>query len=324
MERDLGPAVGSSVAERPTSDTRPEPARLFEPLLKDGDVRTLVALGSVAGKVRATGNRETLPMTSGNVPVMPTQSVQITARPMRGPFRPERLFISGVAADWIINDIVIGNQSQFAQTGDIPGEMFAVSAIDTFAVFDTVQTTMDIRLVATYIGSNQAGEMFRGAFIGTSGDRAPTLTLHFDDKTYVIIGDDVTIAEAVPVEDELDYYEHPIVVGLRVASTDSDGEVALIFTEERTDEEILRLLTNGQRLRWRVKGEKDPWAPGADAKALMGAWQQIVGTAAMPETDLPMVQPPLDLAGRDLMNAWQQIVGASTDPHPPKTRRRRR
>ncbi len=104
---------------------------------------------------------------------MPTQSAQITGRPQRVAMVMQRYVISnagtsGGAADWIVNDIKIGNRSQFAQSGDVPGDMFATNAIDTFVRFETAQTAMDVVVVVTYIGLNESGVPFFSAFVGTS------------------------------------------------------------------------------------------------------------------------------------------------------------
>jgi hypothetical protein len=115
--------------------------------------------------------REILPMSTG-VPILPTQSAQITGRPQLLVFCCKRFVISnagtaGGAADWIVNDIKIGNESQFAQSGDVPGDMFATNAIDTFVRFKAAQTAMDVVVVVTYIGLNESGVPFFGAMVGT-------------------------------------------------------------------------------------------------------------------------------------------------------------
>ncbi len=117
-------------------------------------------------------NRDILPMSTG-VPILPTQSAQITGRPQTLVFKIGRFVISnagtaGGAADWIVNDIKIGNVSQFVQSGDVPGDMFATNAIDTFVRFATAQTAMDVVVVVTYIGLNESGCPFFGAMVGTA------------------------------------------------------------------------------------------------------------------------------------------------------------
>ena len=117
-------------------------------------------------------NRDILPMSTG-VPILPTQSAQITGRPQTLVFKIGRFVISnagtaGGAADWIVNDIKIGNRSQFVQSGDVPGDLFATNAIDTFVRFEAAQTAMDVVVVVTYIGLNESGAPFFGAMVGTA------------------------------------------------------------------------------------------------------------------------------------------------------------
>src|SRR5512143_1505735 len=119
-------------------------------------------------------NRDILPMSTG-VPILPTQSAQITGRPQTLVFKIGRFVISnagtaGGAADWIVNDIKIGNRSQFVQSGDVPGDLFATNAIDTFVRFDAAQTAMDVVVVTTYIGLNESGCPFFSAMLGTAAD----------------------------------------------------------------------------------------------------------------------------------------------------------
>ena len=126
----------------------------------------------VAAPMPTQANRDILPMSTG-VPILPTQSAQITGRPQVLVFKIGRFLISnagtaGGAADWIVNDIKIGNRSQFVQSGDVPGDLFAVNAIDTFVRFESAQTAMDVVVVVTYIGLNESGAPFFGAMIGTA------------------------------------------------------------------------------------------------------------------------------------------------------------
>ena len=120
-------------------------------------------------------NRQVLPMNTGTTPVPIASTAQITSRPQRVAFRPERVFVSsadiggsGSAANWIINDITIGNRSQFAQSGALPGDMFSNVAIDSFVTFETAQTAMDVVMIVTYQGSTEGGTPFYGQIIGTA------------------------------------------------------------------------------------------------------------------------------------------------------------
>ena len=120
-------------------------------------------------------NRQVLPMNTGTTPVPIASTAQITSRPQRVAFRPERVFVSssdigggGSAASWIINDITIGNRSQFAQSGALPGDMFSNVAIDSFVTFETAQTAMDVVMIVTYQGATEGGTPFYGSIIGTA------------------------------------------------------------------------------------------------------------------------------------------------------------
>jgi hypothetical protein len=120
-------------------------------------------------------NRQVLPMNTGTTPVPINATAQITSRPQRVAFRPERVFVSssdiggsGTAANWIVNDITIGNKSQFAQSGALPGDMFSSTAIDSFVTFETAQTAMDVVMIVTYQGATVGGTPFYGSIIGTA------------------------------------------------------------------------------------------------------------------------------------------------------------
>ncbi len=111
-------------------------------------------------------DRVILPMSSG-VNILPNTSAQITSRPQNYAFRPERCIISG-AADWVINDIKVGNMSQFSQSGDVPGEMFGATTIDGFVKFTTCQTAMDFVIVTTFVGASESGAPFVCGVLGTA------------------------------------------------------------------------------------------------------------------------------------------------------------
>lgn len=135
-------------------------------------------------------DREVLPL-STKERIKPGQCAEITARPQRVAFRPERVFVSDScseykgpwwkrlwpwykapqlkgASDWVIHDIRIGNRSQFAQAGSIPADMFRSGAIDSFVTFETAQTAMDVKFIVEYIGANPKGEVFYASVLGTA------------------------------------------------------------------------------------------------------------------------------------------------------------
>jgi hypothetical protein len=178
------PQTGAPVATpvppgTPGSVTLPPPPQMQMPMgpppvmMAPPDAFPFPARAAVVSAPMPTqANRDILPMSTG-VPILPTQSAQITGRPQTLVFKIGRFVISnagtaGGSADWIVNDIKIGNRSQFVQSGDVPGDLFATNAIDTFVRFESAQTAMDVVVVVTYIGLNESGAPFFGAMVGTA------------------------------------------------------------------------------------------------------------------------------------------------------------
>jgi hypothetical protein len=132
----------------------------------------------------AFARREVLPLNSGSTGVTAPNTLIITSRPQRPAYRPERMFVSGpivtnsglatgeTASAWLIQDISIGNKSQFAQAGAIPGDIFANLSIDSFVSFDTVQTAMDVTVTVSYVGTSESAVSFFGGMLGTSAVHA--------------------------------------------------------------------------------------------------------------------------------------------------------
>jgi hypothetical protein len=118
-----------------------------------------------------TSQQHTLPLATG-VPVPMGSSAQITAAIQdEREFRCRRLLISnaitpGGAADWIINNINFGNRSQIHGGGDLPGDMFAVGAIDSFVTFELLRPGDDVVVIVTYVGPNANGAPFYGSLVG--------------------------------------------------------------------------------------------------------------------------------------------------------------
>ncbi len=104
-----------------------------------------------------------LPLSSG-VHVLPNQSAQVTSRPVRHTFRPERLVIQG-GKDWIVNEIKTGNRSQFLQSGDVPGAAFDAT-VNTALRMESVSPMTDFVVVVTYVGKNPDGAPFLAAVVG--------------------------------------------------------------------------------------------------------------------------------------------------------------
>lgn len=71
-----------------------------------------------------------------------------------------RFVILEDVTDWIVSDILIENASQFAHSGDIPGELFAEGAVDNFVRFDTVAAGARVEVIVSYVGTDPEGRVF--------------------------------------------------------------------------------------------------------------------------------------------------------------------
>lgn len=92
-------------------------------------------------------------------------SANISANPQQL-FRPERFVIpASLAPSFTIQDIKVGNVSQFPNAGDIPGEVFAQNSFDDGIRFDTVNPAINLQVALTNITGGSL--TFRGAFKGT-------------------------------------------------------------------------------------------------------------------------------------------------------------
>lgn len=82
--------------------------------------------------------------------ILPTQAVQITARPQRGAFRGERVAIPReIAERFDILDLKVGNLSTFEVSGDIPAVAFAINVEDQAPWFDLNDSDMTILMTRT-------------------------------------------------------------------------------------------------------------------------------------------------------------------------------
>ncbi len=82
-------------------------------------------------------------------------------------FRPERLVIpSDIAFDFGVQDIKVGNQSQFAQSVEVPAAVFTEVSIDTNVTFDTAEVGNQISILVRNKGTTNDLE-FTAAALGT-------------------------------------------------------------------------------------------------------------------------------------------------------------
>jgi hypothetical protein len=88
----------------------------------------------------------------------------VTARP-QVLFRPKRLLVpAAIASFFSIDDIKIGNRSQFVAAGPVPAEAFAPSAFGAALRMDTCQVSMEIILQVSNL--SLAATDFRAAMFG--------------------------------------------------------------------------------------------------------------------------------------------------------------
>lgn len=94
-------------------------------------------------------------------------TVTLTARPQTVAFRPDRIMIPAtLAPNFVIEDIKVGNTSQFVQSGSIPAEAFVQGMFDGLVEFDTVQTSQDFIIIVSNVSGAPAA--FRAAVFGKS------------------------------------------------------------------------------------------------------------------------------------------------------------
>ena len=98
--------------------------------------------------------------------IAPGATATITQRP-QVPFRPARLLIpSDIAGGLLVLDFKVGNKSQLAANGGLPGRQFQEDATDSLLLLDTATPALDV----TWIVQNISGAPFR--FIGSASGPA--------------------------------------------------------------------------------------------------------------------------------------------------------
>ena len=93
-----------------------------------------------------------------------TTQVVVTTQPQTW-FKPMRLVIPGsIAPFFTVNNIIIGNKSQFPSPVAIPGETFIPEAQAVVMDLDTVNPALNLTLVVTNISG--VPQNFRATFVG--------------------------------------------------------------------------------------------------------------------------------------------------------------
>lgn len=99
-------------------------------------------------------------------PVAAGGTVDIVAQP-QVVFRGERLIVpSDIAGGFVINDLKVGKNSQFASSNPIPARTFDEQGVGVRLVLDTAQISQQIVLTVTNIGG--APTTFRATLIGSA------------------------------------------------------------------------------------------------------------------------------------------------------------
>lgn len=99
----------------------------------------------------APPQRPTIIPIASSSPLLFMTKTTIGARIENTPFQVERIEIEE-SWDWLVHDVRINGRTQFMQAGDIPGDMFAVAAIDSFVSWERCEAGGEIEVDVTYIG----------------------------------------------------------------------------------------------------------------------------------------------------------------------------
>lgn len=97
-------------------------------------------------------------------PVAAGAQAQVVSQP-QVVFRPARLVIpSDIAGQFVIDQLLVGKNSQFASAAPNPARVFAENAVGVGLGMDTAQISQNVTIVVTNIGG--AAATFRASVIG--------------------------------------------------------------------------------------------------------------------------------------------------------------
>lgn len=138
---------------------RPQPSPLGKAL---ADRRAMA--GALLDTRGATKAREYPLGFASTTPVIAGGSQRITTRP-QVPFRVDRLVVpSDIAGLFVIDDVKVGKNSQFAAEGAVPARVFQENGVGVTLKGDTAQVSMDVTLSVSNVSG--APSVFRAAIIG--------------------------------------------------------------------------------------------------------------------------------------------------------------
>lgn len=97
-------------------------------------------------------------------------AAEIVVQPQTG-FRPDHLVIPiAIASLFVIEDIWIGQASQFVGNGGLSAQLFSSDAINPPLNLDAAMPGMEIRFRVRYVGDDPRGARFTAALTGPSVD----------------------------------------------------------------------------------------------------------------------------------------------------------
>lgn len=102
-------------------------------------------------------------------------------------FRAERLVVPfSIAPLFVIEDIRIGNASQFGSGGGISAAMFSAGVFDSDLRLDAATVGTEIRFRVRYVGKDPRGARFTAALMGRSLDGPGQLVLPIDSGVRIV------------------------------------------------------------------------------------------------------------------------------------------
>ena len=172
---DLDVLMSAAGAAAPTRALSPALAKLAQSARAKAAIQKVVRQRQLAGFNPTTMQYKNpdytkarkVPMGFDSVTaVAPGATATIVQRP-QVPFRPARLMIpSDIAGAILVQDFKVGNKSQLAANGALPGRMFQEDATDSLLLLDTATPALDV----TWIVQNIGGAPLR--FIGSASGPA--------------------------------------------------------------------------------------------------------------------------------------------------------
>lgn len=123
-----------------------------------------VASGALVHERGATKSRE-YPMGFESAAAIAAGAAGRVQNQPQIPFRCDRVVVpSDIAGQFVLSDIKVGKNSQFAAEGNVPARVFQENAVSVKLKGDTAQTSQFVSLSFTNIGGAPA--IFRAAVIG--------------------------------------------------------------------------------------------------------------------------------------------------------------